>query len=74
MKLIYVNDPSSPQYWNHIEYIHSQLGAKSPFEGSKESVKSFRGQMDIMEKECDTSLQRLNNDQKPVFSIGSNVD
>jgi hypothetical protein len=30
--------------------------------------------MDIMEKECDTSLQRLNNDSKPVFSIGSNVD
>lgn len=30
--------------------------------------------MDLMEKECDTSLQRLNNDQKPVFSAGSNVD
>jgi hypothetical protein len=30
--------------------------------------------MDIMEKECDTSLQRLNNDSKPIFSIGSNVD
>lgn len=27
-----------------------------------------------MEKECDTSLQRLNNNSKPVFPLGSNVD